>query len=243
MTKLSVNINKLATLRNARGQNNPNLIPWAQKIQNYGAQGVTIHPRPDERHIKRSDVFELKPIVTTEFNIEGYPSEEFISLINQIKPEQCTLVPDPPDVLTSNAGWRVSKEKNLLTKTLEKLQDSPTRVSVFVEPEQLTASEAGFLKSIGVDRVELYTEEYAKKPDDKAVLEKYRKISDLSLDAGLELNAGHDLNYQNLTSFLRFIPEIKEVSIGHAIVCEALDFGMQQTIKKYLNAIRDAFSS
>lgn len=244
MTKLSVNINKLATLRNARGQNNPNLLEWAKKIENFGAHGITVHPRPDERHIKKQDVYELKPLIKTEFNIEGYPSETFLALIKEIKPHQCTLVPDPPNVLTSNAGWKISNEKKILENTLRSLEESTnTRVSVFVDPDNLSVKEALFLKSIGVSRVELYTEEYASHQDSPAVLKKYRKTSDIALNAGLELNAGHDLDHKNLTPFLKAIPEIKEVSIGHALICEALDCGMQQTVEKYLNSIKNAFSA
>lgn len=236
MTKLSVNINKLATLRNARGGNKPNLSKWASKIESYGAHGITVHPRPDERHIKKQDVYDLKDLVSTEFNIEGYPSGDFISLIREITPEQCTLVPDPPEVLTSNAGWRVSESKSKLEATASRLKDL-TRLSVFVEPDFVTREEAQFLKNIGVSRCELYTEEFAKNFSDPKVLEKYRRCADLILDAGLELNAGHDLDLNNLSILINAVPEIKEVSIGHALICEALDYGMKNTIERYLEIL------
>lgn len=235
MARLSVNINKLATIRNARGGNNPDLVEWAKKIESYGAHGITIHPRPDERHIRRSDVSDLKKVVKSEFNIEGYPSDDFIKLVKATKPEQCTLVPDPPEVLTSNAGFIVSKQYELLEKSLNEL--SPiTRVSVFVEPDTFNFEDAKTLKKLGAHRVELYTEEYAKNNDS---VSKYRKTADLALEAGLELNAGHDLDLNNLEKLISVIPEIKEVSIGHALICEALDLGMKETISKYLKLLSE----
>jgi len=236
MTSLSVNINKLATIRNARGGNNPDLITWASKIEKLGAQGITVHPRPDERHIRKQDVFDLKKVVTTEFNIEGYPNKDFINLIQEIKPEQCTLVPDPPEVLTSNAGWDLNTQGDILRDVLPKLTPH-TRVSVFVEPDTMTSEAALKLKSMGVVRAEIYTEEFAKMPNDKNVLDKYRKCADELLGAGLELNAGHDLDLNNLTSLITLIPEIKEVSIGHALICDSLDMGMEKTIEAYLLAL------
>lgn len=236
MAKLSVNINKLATLRNARGGFEPNLCSWVKKIQEYGAHGITVHPRPDERHIKRSDVYEIKPLVSTEFNIEGYPSTDFINLILETQPEQCTLVPDGPDVLTSNAGWNLKSQAKILEETLPKLSPH-TRVSVFMEPQTTTPEAAKTLKSLGAQRAELYTEDFSKNFLDSSVLASYRQASDTLLNAGLELNAGHDLNLENLPHLLKAIPEIKEVSIGHALICEALDLGMQETLKRYLKIL------
>ncbi len=233
MAKLSVNINKLATIRNARGGNNPDLVSWAKKIQSYGAHGITVHPRPDQRHIRKSDVPALKAAVSTEYNIEGYPSDDFIKLIKEIKPEQCTLVPDPPHVLTSNAGWKVSEQKELLTKVLKELS-AITRVSVFVEPDTFSFKDAKVLKELGAQRVELYTEEFAK---NHSSVSKYKETAALCLEAGLELNAGHDLDLNNLATLISEIPEIKEVSIGHALICEALEFGMEETIKRYLDVL------
>ena len=237
MTKLSVNINKLATLRNARGKNNPDLTKWAQKIESYGSQGITVHPRPDERHIRRSDVYSLKEIVSTEFNIEGYPSDEFLGLIEKINPDQCTLVPDPPEALTSNAGWVVSNSLELLKKTMNKLRPLGVRVSVFMEPKTTSLEDLKTLKELGVHRIEIYTEDFALEPDNESVLNSYRKLADDSLSVGLELNAGHDLNQKNLSQLLKVIPEIKEVSIGHALICEALEDGMEATINSYLKIL------
>ncbi len=238
MTKLSVNINKLATIRNARGGNNPDLTSWVKKIEAFGAEGVTVHPRPDERHIKKQDVYDIKPLVQTEFNIEGYPSDDFISLIKEIKPEQCTLVPDPPDALTSNAGWNVKTQFELLKASLEKL--SPiTRVSVFVEPDTMTLENAKKLKDLGAHRAEIYTEEFAHNHTDEQVLKKYRECANQLLEAGLELNAGHDLDLNNLKELITLIPEIKEVSIGHALICESLELGMKETINRYLNILKN----
>jgi pyridoxine 5-phosphate synthase len=238
MTKLSVNINKLATLRNARGKNNPNLIEWAEKIESYGAQGITVHPRPDERHIRRSDAFALKRTVKTEYNIEGYPSSDFLDLIEEIKPDQCTLVPDPPEALTSNAGWDVKKSKEILAEAMRRLKPTGVRVSVFMEPKTTSIEDLRELKLMGVHRIEIYTEDFANEPDNEKVLESYRMLADRAVAEGLELNAGHDLNQQNLKKLISKIPEIKEVSIGHALVCEALEDGMKKTIESYLNILR-----
>jgi pyridoxine 5-phosphate synthase len=237
MTSLSVNINKLATIRNARGGNNPDLIYWADKIQKLGAHGITIHPRPDERHIRQQDVFDLKPHVTTEFNIEGYPNAAFIKLIQKIKPDQCTLVPDPPEVLTSNAGWNLATQEDILLKVLPKLTPH-TRVSIFVEPKTTSLETAKKLKNMGVLRAEIYTEDFAKHPDDAEVLKRYRDCADQLLKAGLELNAGHDLDLNNLGRLISLIPEIKEVSIGHALICDSLELGMSKTIESYLKVLK-----
>ncbi len=237
MTKLSVNINKLATIRNARGDNNPNLITWVKKLESFGAQGLTAHPRPDERHIRKQDIFDLKPIIQTEFNIEGYPSTNFIKLIKEIRPEQCTLVPDLPNTLTSNAGWNVEVEFNLLKSSIKEL--SPvTRVSIFVEPDTMILEHGRTLKALGAHRAELYTKEFAHNYKDSRVLRKYRNCANQLLSAGLKLNAGHDLNLTNLSPLITLIPEIKEVSIGHALICESLDLGMRETISKYLNILK-----
>lgn len=241
MTSLSVNINKLATIRNARGGNNPDLVMWAKRIQELGAQGITVHPRPDERHIKKQDVFDLKSNVTTEFNIEGYPNADFIKLIQEVKPDQCTLVPDPPEALTSNAGWDLktknSPHNNILVEVLPQLTPY-TRLSVFIEPGTTSLETAKKLKSLGVKRAEIYTEEFAKHPDDESVLQSYRKCADELLEAGLELNAGHDLDLHNLGKLIGLIPEIKEVSIGHALICDSLEMGMSKTIEAYLKALK-----
>lgn len=232
-----MNINKLATLRNARGGNNPNLAEWVKKIQTLGAHGITIHPRPDERHIKKSDVYEIKPLITTELNIEGYPSSEFINLIKEIKPNQATLVPDGPDVITSNAGWDIIKNKDFLTSVANELK-SICRISVFVEPKTITLEAAKICKNIGVKRAELYTEEFASNYNNTDIQKKYRSCADILLNAGLELNAGHDLDLNNLKSLITLIPEIKEVSIGHALICESLEFGMSETIHRYLEILK-----
>lgn len=238
MTKLSVNINKVATLRNARGGNTPDVIEAAKKIQSFGAHGITVHPRPDERHITQKDVYDLKKVVHTEFNIEGYPSKDFIELIHNIQPEQVTLVPDPPGVLTSNAGWRIAEQRPLLTDVAEKL--TAFRISVFVEPKTCTLTDLNFLKEIGVSRIEIYTEEFAKafESNDESLLEKtlseYRRLYQDALDAGLEINAGHDLNQQNLACFIQNFPYVSEVSIGHALISDALYDGLDITVKNYL---------
>ena len=234
MTKLSVNINKLATLRNSRDKNNPNLIEWVKKIESYGSQGITIHPRPDERHIRKFDAAALKKVISTEYNIEGYPSLEFLSLIERIMPDQCTLVPDPPESLTSNAGWQVKESRTILSKAMKQLVLTGVRVSVFVDPKATNLENLKALKELGVHRIEMYTEDFANAPDSQEVLKNYRTLADQALSVGLELNAGHDLNQMNLKKLLTEIPEIKEVSIGHALVCEALDDGMKNTIEAYL---------
>lgn len=240
-TKLSVNINKIATLRNARGGNDPNLMDVAQKIQSFGAHGITIHPRPDERHIRRQDVFDLKPIVYTEFNIEGYPSEDFLTLINEVQPEQVTLVPDPPHVLTSNAGWKVKENKDLLKHVFKKI--SRGRISVFIDPQTASEEDFKWLYEAGAHRIELYTEAYAKAFDVGTnlteTLDSYKKTAELALKSGLEINAGHDLSQKNLGLFISTIPEISEVSIGHALISEALFEGLERTLRNYLKILKD----
>lgn len=232
-TKLSVNINKFATIRNARGGNNPDLIRVAQDCEAFGAEGITVHPRPDERHIRKSDVFELKKVVTTEFNIEGYPSPEFISLIHEIKPEQVTLVPDPPEALTSNAGWDTLKYEDYLKSIIEDLKKSAGRVSIFLEanPELIPSA-----KSTGANRIELYTEPYAigYKQDREKAIQAFKATAEKAEEFGLGVNAGHDLSLENLNYLTSQIKQLKEVSIGHALVCDALYHGLQNTIQMYL---------
>ena len=236
MTRLSVNINKLATLRNARGGDNPDVIAWTQKIQSYGAQGITIHPRPDQRHIRQTDVHALKEVVTTEFNIEGYPSREFLDLVKDVVPEQVTFVPDTPEVLTSNAGWDVIKHQSFLTDIMAEMKAANIRTSVFMETDLKQMDAAG---EIGADRVELYTESYSTRmaAGDAGVVQEYRLAADGAKALGLGINAGHDLDLHNLKAFVEAIPFVEEVSIGHALICDALVYGMEKTVKLYLEAL------
>lgn len=235
-TKLSVNINKFATIRNARGGNNPDLIQVAKDCEAFGAEGITVHPRPDERHVRKADVYALKEIVTTEFNIEGYPSPEFISLIHDIKPEQVTLVPDPPDALTSNAGWDTIKYEDYLKSIIEDLKKSAGRVSIFLEANPDLLSTA---KSTGADRIELYTEPYAIQyaSDKTSAISPFKETAKLAGQLGLGVNAGHDLSLENLNFLTSQLPELQEVSIGHALVCDALYHGLQNTIQMYLSEL------
>jgi pyridoxine 5-phosphate synthase len=248
MTKLSVNVNKLATLRNSRGKNNPDVLKGALDILRFGGEGITVHPRPDERHIRRSDVYQLKSALKggaepVELNIEGYPSEDFLAMVEDVKPAQCTLVPDPPDVLTSNAGWRVRENRELLGEVASRLKAAGVRSSVFVDPETMNDDEYALLKELGIDRVELYTEAYAETFGTARaadVLARYKRSAELARAAGLGINAGHDLNLDNLTALIREIPWIDEVSIGHALICDALYLGLEETVKRYLGCIRAA---
>lgn len=237
MTKLSVNINKFATLRNARGGNNPDLNQVAVDCQKFGGQGITIHPRPDERHITTRDVYNLKPIVTTEYNIEGYPDDRFYQLAMDTKPEQVTLVPDGPDVLTSNAGWDTIREKEKLHFEIERLKKSGARVSIFIDP---IAEMIHGAKDVGADRIELYTEAYAVgyQQNKETAVEPYREAAILAHSLGLGVNAGHDLDLENLRYFHQNIPYLAEVSIGHALVCDALYLGLENTIALYLRELR-----
>lgn len=241
MTLLSVNVNKLATLRNSRGGDTPNVVEKALEIVGYGAQGITVHPRPDGRHIRKQDVYDLSKRLSVEFNIEGYPSEDFISLINEVRPAQCTLVPDPPEVLTSNAGWKIIENKDLLTNVVKRLKESGCRVSLFFDPYDFTDNELEVARNeVGADRIELYTEMYAKAFGNKAeseVLEVYAEAAKEASRVGLGINAGHDLNLFNLKKFVTEVPHVAEVSIGHALICDALDYGMKDTIKKYLDCL------
>lgn len=237
MTKLSVNINKIATIRNARGGNNPNLIKVAMDCEAFGAQGITIHPRPDERHITTKDVYDLKEVVKTEFNIEGYPDERFLKIIQDVRPDQATLVPDPPHVLTSNAGWDTLKNEQLLKEIIQEIKSMGVRTSIFVDP-QLKMIEGAL--AVETDRIELYTEMYATQHriDPKKAIVAYKEAALKAQDLGLEVNAGHDLDLDNLAFFKQEIPNLKEVSIGHALICDALYFGLENTIQLYLRALR-----
>ena len=237
MTKLSVNINKFATLRNARGGNNPDLLKIAVDCQAFGAEGITIHPRPDERHITTQDVYNLKPIITTEYNIEGYPDERFIKLVADTTPQQTTLVPDPPDVLTSNAGWNTKKEKQLLQDVIGRLKETGTRVSIFVGPDAELAAAA---KDTGADRIELYTEAYARgyNASPEEAIKPYAEAALAAQEAGMKINAGHDLDLENLRFFHLNIPSLSEVSIGHALVCDAIYLGLENTIRLYRKELR-----
>ena len=237
MTRLSVNINKVATLRNARGENIPDVERFAIDCERFGAQGITVHPRPDERHITRRDVEILSKTVTTEFNIEGYPSQDFIDLVIKAAPTQATLVPDAPDALTSSAGWNVVENREFLREVVGRLRNAGIRVSIFVDadPDQIRAA-----ASIGADRVELYTKPYADEfpsDPDKAVTP-FFKASEEARRLGIGLNAGHDLNLQNLKFFKQSLPLLDEVSIGHAIISDALYLGIQETIRSYLACLK-----
>ena len=236
--KLSVNINKIATLRNARGGNMPNVLKTALDCERFGAQGITVHPRPDERHIRYSDVRELKPQLTTEFNIEGYPNESFINLVTEALPAQVTLVPDPPGVLTSNAGWDTIKHQDFLRDVIAHFHKHNIRTSVFIETDAKLIEQAA---KIGTDRVELYTESYATDyPINKEkAIASFVEAAKVAQNVGLGLNAGHDLSLENLRFFAQNIPGLLEVSIGHALISDALYFGLENTIQMYLNQLRN----
>ena len=240
MTLLSININKFALIRNARGTNYPDLIDICRKCIDYGAEGITVHPRPDERHVKFSD---LEPLLKTiqnynkkiEFNIEGYPTKTFCNIINEVQPDQVTLVPDPPEALTSSCGWNCSEHKLLLKNVVNNFQSNKIRVSLFINPTEETLEN---LPDIGADRVELYTFDYAKnyKTDRNKSIQPYLKVAKfINTISNIGINAGHDLNLENLDFLLKNIPNIKEVSIGHALVCDTFEFGLKNAIQKYLN--------
>jgi pyridoxine 5-phosphate synthase len=238
MTRLSVNINKIATLRNARGGNNPDVIKTAMDCERFGAQGITVHPRPDERHIRYSDVLQLKNVVKTEFNIEGYPDERYMQLVHDVKPAQATLVPDGPDVITSNAGWDTIKHGDFLKEVVRELKRWGTRVSIFIDPLPAMAEGAA---QAGADRIELYTEPYAHQyyhDRDKAV-KSYAETAHVAKSTGLGINAGHDLDLHNLRFLKQAIPYLDEVSIGHALMCDALYFGLENTIQLYLRQLKE----
>jgi pyridoxine 5-phosphate synthase len=237
MTKLSVNINKIATLRKARGGNYPNVVQVAKDVQNYGAQGITIHPRPDERHIRYQDAYDLKSIVTTEYNIEGNPLDKFLDLVLEIKPTQVTLVPDAVDAITSNAGWDTIKHKGYLSEIINECKRNNIRTSIFVDP-RLTIIE-GAAKT-GTDRIELYTEEFAKQYSlgKFDAIKPYTECAVLANNLGLGVNAGHDLSLENIKYFKDNVPNLLEVSIGHALISEALYMGFESVIKQYLEKLK-----
>jgi pyridoxine 5-phosphate synthase len=237
MTKLSVNINKIATLRNSRGGNLPNVTKVAQSCEAFGAEGITVHPRPDERHIRYQDVLDLKPLVKTEFNIEGYPTDKFMELVLKVKPHQVTLVPDPPEALTSNAGWDTQKNKDFLKEVIAGLKSAGIRTSIFVDTDLKNIENA---IHTGTDRIELYTEEYAKNfhIDKESAIVPYKKAAERALELGLGINAGHDLNLYNLKYFAAHIPGLLEVSIGHALISDALYLGLENTIQLYLRQLK-----
>ena len=232
MTKLSVNINKIATIRNARGKDTPNVIEAAINCQKFGADGITVHPRPDERHITRKDVFDIKPIITTEYNIEGYPSDDFIKMVLEINPEQVTLVPDAPEVLTSCAGWDTIKFEQYLKKIIKKFKENRIRTSIFVDPKIDIIEAAAACEA---DRIELYTEDYASNyliNKEKAITP-YILAAEKANEIGIGINAGHDLNLENLDFFVKNIPNLSEVSIGHALISDSLYLGLENTIQMY----------
>ena len=232
MTKLSVNINKIATLRNARGGNLPNVLKAAVDCQSFGADGITVHPRPDQRHITKKDAYELRDVITTEYNIEGYPSKDFIKMVLDICPEQVTLVPDAVDVITSNCGWDTLKHTSFLKEIISEFKESGIRTSIFVNPEVKIIEGA---KLCGTDRVELYTEDYAAKfPVDKnQAVSPYLAAAEKALECELEINAGHDLSLNNLSFFINQINNVSEVSIGHALISDAIYLGLENTVQMY----------
>ena len=237
MTKLSVNINKIATLRNSRGGETPNLIQFAKDIQRYGAEGVTIHPRPDERHIRYQDAYDLKPEVYTEYNIEGNPIAKFIDLVLEIKPTQVTLVPDSVDAITSNAGWDTIKHKDFLVEVVSEFKRNNIRTSIFVDPDLAQIEGA---KATGTDRIELYTEAFAHQYilGNQEAIKPYTACAELANKIGLGINAGHDLSLDNIKFFKDNIPELLEVSIGHALISESLYLGVENVIQMYLHRLK-----
>ncbi len=237
MTKLSVNVNKIATLRNSRGGNVPNLLKVVADIEDFGAQGITIHPRPDERHIKYEDARKLKKIVTTELNIEGNPIDKFIDLVLEVQPEQVTLVPDSINALTSNAGWDTLTHKDFLKEVIAVFKDRNIRTSIFVDPEIRMVAGAA---ETGADRIELYTEQYARsfEAGNKLGIKPFIAAANAAYELGLGINAGHDLSLENIKYFKENIPNLLEVSIGHALICESLYLGLENVIKMYLHKLR-----
>jgi pyridoxine 5-phosphate synthase len=238
MTKLSVNINKIATLRNARGGNMPDLIRTAIDCERFGAEGITVHPRPDERHIRYKDVFDLKPLLATEFNIEGYPGQSFIDLVISAKPAQVTLVPDPPDAITSNAGWDTIKNEAFLKEVISEFHRHGIRTSIFIETDAAMIRKAA---ETGTDRIELYTESYARGYvfNREEAVKPFSEAAIVASETGLGLNAGHDLNLDNLRYFRENVKGLLEVSIGHALICDALYFGLENTIQLYLRQLTE----
>lgn len=237
MTRLSVNINKIATLRNSRGGDIPSVKEAAINCQQFGAQGITVHPRPDERHITRKDVYEIKPLITTEFNIEGYPSKDFLKMVSEVQPHQVTLVPDTDNQLTSDHGWDTWGNLTFLKEIVDQLKENGIRVSIFVDPDEEMIEGAA---ETGTDRIELYTEPYARlyPLGRDAAVQPYVHAAKIAGAIGLEVNAGHDLNLENLHYFYKNIPHLAEVSIGHALIADALYYGLETTISKYLNCLK-----
>jgi pyridoxine 5-phosphate synthase len=237
MTKLSVNINKIATLRNARGGNVPDVQKVAQDCERFGAEGITVHPRPDERHIRYADVALLKPLITTELNIEGYPDDKFMELVLRIRPEQVTLVPDPPHVLTSNAGWNTVTQKDFLKEVIGVLKKAGMRTSIFIDPDLKQIDQA---PATGTDRIELYTEAFASgfSSDREEAIRPYAEAAKRAHALGLGINAGHDLSLSNLAYFKQHVTGLLEVSIGHALISDALYFGLENTIQLYLRQLK-----
>lgn len=237
MTRLSVNINKIATLRNARGGDNPSVVKAAINCEAFGAEGITVHPRPDERHITTKDAYDLKKVVTTEYNIEGYPDERFMKIIEDLRPEQATLVPDGPDVLTSNAGWNTIVHHDFLSNIVSKLKSFGTRVSIFTDPNIEMVQGA---KNVGADRIELYTEPYASGylSNKELAIEDYVSAAKKAVELSLGINAGHDLDLNNLRYLIDNIPSIDEVSIGHALISDAIYYGLENTIQMYLKNLK-----
>jgi pyridoxine 5-phosphate synthase len=238
MTRLSVNINKIATIRNARGGSIPDVKLAAINCQLFGADGITVHPRPDERHIRFKDLFDIRPIITTEFNIEGYPSGSFIKLVISVKPHQVTLVPDPPDAITSNAGWDTLKNRSLLSEIVAQFKENGIRTSIFTDTNPVNIENAVLT---GTDRIELYTEPFARifPSDPESAVKPFVLAAKLARDSGLDLNAGHDLSLENLRFFHSNIPWLKEVSIGHALISDALYFGLENAIQMYKRQLSD----
>ena len=237
MTKLSVNINKIATLRNSRGGDTPNVVQFAKDIQEFGAQGVTIHPRPDQRHIRYQDAYDLKPVVYTEYNVEGNPIPEFVEMVLKIKPTQVTLVPDTENAITSNAGWDTIKHKGFLTEIIQEFKQNDIRTSVFLDPNIRQVNGA---KAIGADRIELYTEAFAHQffLGNKEAVIPYSECGEQAIQLDLGLNAGHDLSLENIQFFKRHVPGLLEVSIGHALISESLYLGIDNVINMYLNKLK-----
>ena len=237
MTKLSVNINKIATLRNSRGGDTPNVVQFAKDVQEFGAQGVTIHPRPDQRHIRYQDAYDLKPVVYTEYNVEGNPIPEFVEMVLKIKPTQVTLVPDAENAITSNAGWDTIKHKGFLTEIIQEFKQNDIRTSVFLDPNIKQVNGA---KAIGADRIELYTEAFAHQffLGNKEAVIPYSECGEQAIQLDLGLNAGHDLSLKNIQFFKRHVPGLLEVSIGHALISESLYLGIDNVINMYLNKLK-----
>lgn len=237
MTKLSVNINKIATLRNARGTNTPDLLKFAEDVQRFGAEGITVHPRPDERHIRYQDAYDLKPLVYTEYNIEGNPIPAFVDMVLEIKPTQVTLVPDAEDVLTSNAGWDTITNREFLIEVISEFKANGIRTSIFLDPvlEQVEGA-----KATGADRIELYTEGFASSfaKGDRNAVQPYAESAKFASKLGLGINAGHDLSLDNIEYFKQSIPDLLEVSIGHALICESIYLGVENVVNMYLNKLK-----